>query len=125
MTNTEVAICYLRNVEAGDLESAIGLADDEATFWTAGPGVMTKAQYRNFIAPVGAMIRTFRFNLTGITTQDDRVAVEAEGFAYLTNGREYRNRYHFLFEFCNGRLHAVREYADSAPAIAAFAPSEG
>jgi ketosteroid isomerase-like protein len=66
------------------------------------------------------MIRSIRFTVTGSTVQGERVALEAESEADLVNGRTYRNQYHFLFVIKNGRIHAIREYADSAPAIAAF-----
>lgn len=120
MTNTETALSYLHHLENGDVEGALALAHDDASFWTPGPGDMNKSQFREFFAPVGAMIQSIKFAFSGTTTEGNRVAIEASSHAHLSNGREYRNRYHFLFEFENGKLRSVREYADSAPALAAF-----
>lgn len=118
--NEDLAIAFLRQLEQNNVEGALALASDDLEYWLAAPGVMNKDQFRNFFAPVTDMVRTMRFDITGSTTQGKRVALEAQGEAELSNGRIYRNRYHFLFECEDGRIHAVREYADSAPAIAAF-----
>ena len=46
------------------------------------------------------LVRLFLFQrliLTGITAEGDRVAIEAQGYAKLKNGKTYENLYHFLF----------------------------
>ena len=118
--NEDLAIAFLRQLEQNKVEGALALASDELEYWLAAPGTMNKEQFRAFFAPVTEMVRTMRFEITGSTVQGKRVALEAQGEAELSNGRTYRNRYHFLFECEDGRIRAVREYADSAPAVAAF-----
>jgi ketosteroid isomerase-like protein len=81
---------------------------------------MDKTQFKNFFEPVGKMVKTMKFTITGSTVEDGRVALEAQGKADLANGKIYENKYHFLFECRDGNIIAAREYADSAPAIAAF-----
>lgn len=54
-----------------------------------------------------------RVEAKGITAEGERVAVEAESFAQTAVG-EYNNRYHFLFEFKDGKIAVGKEYADSA-----------
>lgn len=118
--NTELAKNYVRLLEAGNLDGALALTTEDAKFWTPGPGHMSKTQFREFFAPVGQMVEQIKFTFDHSTAEGDRVALEANSEAKLTNGREYRNRYHFLFLVRDGKLSEVREYADSAPARAAF-----
>ena len=118
--NEALAIAFLRHMERNNLDGALALASDDLEYWLAAPGTMNKDQCRAFFAPVAEMVRSMRFDITGSTTQEGRVALEVEGAAELANGRSYRNRYHFLFVCEHGRIRAVREYADSAPARAAF-----
>ncbi|MNE99420.1 hypothetical protein D3C80_1980980 [compost metagenome] len=68
------------------------------------------------------VIRSMRFTIEGVTEQGERVAVQISGNAELANGRTYINHYHFLFIVQDGVLRQVREYTDTAPAIAAFGP---
>lgn len=56
----------------------------------------------------------------GFTAEGDRVAVEAKSRAVLANGNTLEQVYHFLFEIKDGRVVAVREYIDTAHALAAF-----
>lgn len=119
-SNLELAIAYLRHVERGDIGRALDMASDELTYWLPGPGTMNKAQFLAFFGPLGDMVDSIRFHITGATVENERVALEAESKANLNNGRTYENKYHFLFEFRDGKIKAIREYADSAPAIAAF-----
>lgn len=118
--NEALAIGFLRHMEKNDLDGAFALASDDLEYWLAAPGTMNKEQCKNFFAPVGEMVSSMHFQITGSTVQGPRVALEAEGAAELKNGRSYRNRYHFLFVCEDGRIRAVREYTDSAPAVAAF-----
>lgn len=122
-TNEALAIAFLRHLERNDLDSALALASDDLEYWLAAPGTMNKVQCRSFFAPFGEMMNSLHFNIIGKTVQGPRVALEVEGAAELKNGRSYRNRYHFLFICADGRIQTVREYTDSAAAVASFSPS--
>jgi len=52
------------------------------------------------------------------------VAVEAESYAELHNGRLYRNSYHFLFELEDGKIKLIREYLDTQHVIDTFVTSD-
>lgn len=55
--------------------------------------------------------------------EGDKVALEADSYGELTNGRIYQQTYHFLMEFRDGKISAVREYLDTQHAFAVwFAP---
>ena len=57
---------------------------------------------------------------TGFTIDGDKIAVEAESYMKLKNGKEYRNQYHFLFEFRDGKIARVKEFMDTAYALRMF-----
>lgn len=65
--------------------------------------------YTGFISkmPKGA-----RYEVIGITAENERVALEAESFAETPLG-EFHNRYHFLFVLKDGKILVAKEYADS------------
>ena len=54
-----------------------------------------------------------RVTPTGLTAEGDRVAVEAESFAKMKNGKTYQNKYHFLFIVRDGKIQSVKEYLDT------------
>jgi uncharacterized protein len=45
--------------------------------------------------------------------EGDKVALEVQSYGELTNGRIYSQEYHFLMEFRDGKIGAVREYLDT------------
>jgi len=53
-----------------------------------------------------------KFTVTGITAEGDRVAIEAQGYAKLKNGKTYENLYHFLFVVRDGKIQEGKEYCD-------------
>jgi ketosteroid isomerase-like protein len=58
--------------------------------------------------------------ITGMTAEDNRVAVEAISHAVLTNGRTLNQVYHFLFEIEGDLVVNAREYIDTAHGVAVF-----
>ena len=56
----------------------------------------------------------------GTIAEGERVAMEAESYGELTNGRVYNQHYHFVFEFRDGKISAVREYLDTQHAHAVW-----
>jgi hypothetical protein len=56
--------------------------------------------------------------------EGNKVALEVQSYGELTNGRIYDQEYHFLMEFRDGKISAVREYLDTQHAYAVwFQPS--
>jgi ketosteroid isomerase-like protein len=53
----------------------------------------------------------------GSVAEGDSVAVEVESSGDLKNGRQYRQQYHFLLAFRDGKISAVREYLDTQHAF--------
>lgn len=120
--NRLLALEYLARIEAGNLPAALELVSDDAVFWLPNTGDMDKAAFMGFLGAVLPVIRTMNFTIRGVTEEGQRVAVEVDGRAELTNERIYTNHYHFLFIIRDGLLQQVKEFTDSAPAVEAFRP---
>ena len=107
-----------------------GIIDDElitpdAYWWVPGTGKLARGQFQVLVDAFGKLRKTpGGLTVTGITAEGDRVAVEAEANIELTNGKIYRNTYHFLFLFRDGKIYCSKEYNDSryaAEMLGAFA----
>jgi ketosteroid isomerase-like protein len=118
--NKQTALKMLQAVGAHDAAAMAALMTADATWWVLGRGARETATPRGpFLESFpAAMARLFaspiRFTVQGVTAEGDRVAVEADSSAKLTNGKTYNNLYHFLFLFEGGKIKAVREYNDTA-----------
>lgn len=116
-----IVLGFFETLSTGKVDELLAQMDDNATWWIAGnfelSGTKTKAQFAELIKGMGsAMPKGFRVTPKGITAEGDRVAVEAESYGELANGKVYNNQYHFLVEVRNGRVQAVREYLDTVHA---------
>jgi ketosteroid isomerase-like protein len=116
--NKKIVLGFFENLSAGKVDDALALMADTGTWWVAGKfdlaGTKTKAQFAElFKGLVGSMPKGLRITPKGITAEGDRVAVEAEGYGEVNNGKVYNNLYHFLVEVRDGKIQAVREYMDT------------
>jgi len=112
---------------AGHYEQALSMLSEEATWWVAGTtalsGTYTKPAFAKLLGEVtGGAPKGVRVTPKVLTAEGDRVAVEAESYAEINNGRTYRNQYHFLMVIKDGKFSAVREYLDTEHVTATFAP---
>lgn len=48
-----------------------------------------------------------------ITGESDRLAIVAKGDLLMKDGRHYRNNYHFLLRFRDGKIASGKEFTDS------------
>ncbi len=102
----------------GDSAAIVAAYADDGYVQTMGhtliSGQYSKAQ---ITAAAGAIFENFpqglAFNITGITAEGERVAVEAESDGMYISGKRYHNQYHFLFIFRDGKLVTLREYLDT------------
>jgi ketosteroid isomerase-like protein len=122
--STKVALTFLAHLSDGEIEAALDLIADDVVWWLAGEpeqfaiaGTKDKAQLAEMLATIGkGMPNGIRLTITGVTTEGDRVAVEMNADGISATGREYHNHYHDLFEVHDGKIHAAREYLDTAHA---------
>jgi uncharacterized protein len=116
--NKRVVARFFDDLSAGNAPGAFGAMADSATWWVLGnfalSGTKTKAQFMQLAADLMSKIDGgLTVKPTGITAEGDRVAVEAESYAKMKNGKTYQNRYHFLCVVRDGKIQSVREYLDT------------
>ena len=91
---------------------------DESIIWTAGNnsigGTRTKKEVISFAQNILSAFPTgITFNITGITAENERVAVEISGKAIHASGETYNNQYHFLLIIKDGKILELKEYMDT------------
>ena len=91
---------------------------DDSIIWTAGNnsigGTRTKKEVVTFAENIlSAFPSGITFNITGITAEDERVAVEINGEAIHASVATYNNQYHFLLRIKDGKILELKEYMDT------------
>ncbi|MDB9860062.1 nuclear transport factor 2 family protein [Gammaproteobacteria bacterium] len=91
---------------------------DDSIIWTAGNnsigGTRTKKEVLTFAENILSVFPSgITFNITGITAEDERVAVEISGEAIHASGETYNNQYHFLLRIKDGKILELKEYMDT------------
>ena len=123
MTDTEmvrdVALGMLSCMNEQDYERLWDEYLTEDSTWTLiakGTEPMRGRAISDFFAGGGSIFEAGAptIEVTGVTVEGERVAIEGTGRAKLRNGRDYDNTYHFLVIVRDGRALSVREYMDSA-----------
>jgi len=95
----------------------LSLVTEDAVWWAPGRGEFGNGAFGKVAGSFAGMFkRPSTITVLGVTAEGDRVAIEAEGHAELTNGKIYRNRYHYLFMFRDGLIREARLYNDTAHA---------
>jgi ketosteroid isomerase-like protein len=56
------------------------------------------------------MKRPIAMKLLGMIAEGDQVAVQADSYGEMNNGKTYDNAYHFVFTFRNDQIREVLEY---------------
>ena len=125
--NKAVIVEFLSRFSKGDVPGLLELMDDGATWWVSGniAGLSDTYQKETFGTLLLGVKTAYKggamqFKPTVMTAEADRVAVEAESFAELMNGRIYNNHYHLLFTLKDGKIFRVREYMDTQHAYETF-----
>ena len=124
--NKQLAGELFARFTAGDIPGVLGMMTDDATWKIPGrkadlptAGVHTKEKIaRVFHAMLGELKGgALKMTVKGAIAEGDQVAVEAESYGELKNGRIYSQQYHFLMTFRDGKISAVREYLDTQHAF--------
>lgn len=119
--NKALAHQFFARFSASDLDGALATMADDATWLIPGKrdrmptaGLYTKERIaRLFQAMLKQLKGGLRMTVLSAIAEGDRVALEVESGGDLHNGRLYRQQYHFLLEFRDGKICAVREYLDT------------
>lgn len=132
-SNRRVALAFFERFDANDMPGVLDLLADDLGYWLAGkPGSNASAGLHGkeeMAAIFRRMLRQMkdgrlRMKVKQSTAEADRVAVEAESYGELTNGRVYQQEYHVLMTIRNGRIAAAREYMDTAHVNAVWYAAE-
>ena len=104
---------HRRTVEA--LYARVRRFDDVIFIGRVGAAAMTKTEMAGIFRLMDEHFKSpLRMTVKGTVAEGDRVAVEAESYGELRNGRVYAQEYHVLMTIRDGRIAAVREYMDTA-----------
>lgn len=115
--NRATALRMMDSMAAGGLDESILTAD--VCWWVPGRGTVSKAEFLAMAEGFRSLLAgPMSLTVKGVTAEGDRVAVEAESYGPLKNGKVYNNTYHFLFQFRDGKICLAKEYNDSAHAAA-------
>lgn len=114
----KLVLGFFESMNSGNGAAVMNALADSATWWVAGnfplSGTKTKAQFGDLVGQLGSKIDgALRLTPIACTAEGDRVAVEAESYARMKNGKTYQNQYHFLFVVRNGKIQQVKEYLDT------------
>ena len=111
---------FLETFSNGNVERTLAALTDDATWWVSGgidgmSGSYDKEAFGKLIGGVADVyVAPLRITPTSMVAEDDRVAVEADSYAELKDGRVYNPRCHFLFQVApDGRIALVHEYLDT------------
>lgn len=105
--------------EKGDSAAIAACFGDDAVVWTPGDHWFSGEHRPEEIPDLSASILALfpdglRFQILGITSQGERIAVEATSEGRHIDGRTYRNAYHMLFIVRDGKIRVLKEYMDTA-----------
>tara|TARA_B100000795_G_scaffold168576_1_gene126988 strand:- start:283 stop:681 length:399 start_codon:yes stop_codon:yes gene_type:complete len=115
--NKQIARDFFEALSAGS-EKYLDFYTDDSIVWTAGDnsigGTRTKKEIINFAQNILAAFPSgIKFNITGMTAEDEKVAVEISGEAIHASGQTYNNQYHFLLRIKDGKILELKEYMDT------------
>ncbi|WP_028066358.1 nuclear transport factor 2 family protein [Solirubrobacter soli] len=129
MTNRETIERYVEALQRGD--DIAGFFAAHATWTLAGRLPLSgtwegrDAIMNDFFGRARSLLDEPRVEVTSLTAEGDRVALEWTSRARLTDGEPYENRCAALFTLADGRITTVREYMDTDYALTAFTRSAG
>jgi ketosteroid isomerase-like protein len=125
--NKSIVAEFLEVFSGGDVPGILERLHDDATWWVSGSiegfaGTKSKEEMGKLLEGVVTVYKKGALRLTPIAmvAEGARVAVEAEGYAELTNGRVYQPQSAFVFELADGKIRSVREYIDTLHAHEIF-----
>jgi uncharacterized protein len=119
--NRALALKFFEHFTASDIAGALDTMADDATWWIPGKkerspaaGLYQKEKIgRLFARMAGALKQGLAMKVVSCIAEGDHVAIEVVSSGDLKNGREYRQEYHMLMRFRDGKILSVREYLDT------------
>jgi uncharacterized protein len=117
-TNKEIVLKWFEALVTADGATAMGLMHDDFKYFF--PGTMPAAGWWDrdgFLASgqmfAGKLAGPITMRIGDVTAEDDRVWVEAESEADLTDGGRYENTYVMAFRVKDGKVCEMKEFCDT------------
>jgi ketosteroid isomerase-like protein len=116
----DVALSLLAAMGRFDIAAIAQHLTPDAEYWVLGhmpyDTPVSREQFLATMKLVGEQVfdGPLNYSISGITAGEDRVAIEAASRGTLRRGGEFRNLYHFLFQFEGDKVRLGREYGDTA-----------
>ena len=119
--NKRSAVELFARFTASDIPGVLALVRDDVTWRVPGKpelspvaGIYNKERLKRLFGRMLAQLEGgLQMTVLGLLAEGNDVAVEVESQGDLRNGRKYRQQYHFLITFRDGRIASVREYLDT------------
>jgi ketosteroid isomerase-like protein len=116
--NKQRARDFFDALNRGDVSTIAAAYTDDGYCLTMGQTLISgRSDKTQVTAAAGMIFQAFpqgiRFTITAMTAEGERVAVEAESEGLHVSGAVYRNQYHFLMQFRDGKLAVLKEYMDT------------
>ena len=115
--NKKIAKKFFEALSTGS-DKYLDFYTDDSVIWTAGDnaigGTRTKKEIINFAQNILAAFPSgITFKITGMTAEEEKVAVEVSGQAIHASGQTYNNQYHCLLRIQDGKILELKEYMDT------------
>jgi ketosteroid isomerase-like protein len=118
-TNKQVCVRFFDLISRGQFDAMREVLHDDVEWWILGdlPSSGTHAG-KDAVMKLFEMIEQtlappVKMNITALTAEEDRVAMEMNGDCTFLDGRPYRTVYHHLFRLKDGKVRRVNEYFDT------------
>jgi uncharacterized protein len=119
--NKKLIAEFLAHFKRKDVQKIVDTLTPDATWWIGGKKELFALAGTKSKAEISAILNDLvpgakdglAITPHGMVAEGDKVAVEAESYGVLGNGRLYNNLYHFLFTIRDGKISAVKEYLDT------------
>ena len=113
--NKQLVLKFWEAFSESRFDDALEMVADDGTWWVAGSGAVagdyTKEEFGDLIRGIGENAPNgIRVTGSVLTAEGDRVAMEAESYGELADGKVYNNLYHILHTIRDGKLVNVKEY---------------
>ena len=122
MTDNKALVAEMfARLSASDIDGVLALMTDDVAWRIAGKpeltpvhGIHDKARLRKLFGRMVAQLTGgFHMTVIDMIADGDKVAAEVESSGDLTNGRAYRQQYHFAITCRDGKIARVHEYLDT------------
>ncbi len=125
--NKQAIVRYFERVNRGDKDAILECLTEDFVFQGMGrhPDWVRYRWDREMFANAPREMSTkmkkpIQLRLLGMIAEGERVAVQAESYCEMNNGKIYDNAYHFVFTLRQGRIAEVLEYCCTYTVVDVF-----